>query len=117
MGWAPHVASYGPLVLGIGNKAVTAANDELMQQPGAHRVRLACMEAAFDGYALACALTKRGGDGSGRSFSRGADSSRFEGRAVQAGPALETWPHAEVTAAVDAAGATMLFTGRRHFRH
>ncbi len=95
MGWAPHRTSYGYFSTGLAFKAIRSANDEL-QNEGFRLIRYACIEAAFDGYALACELSGKGGDGSGRAFERGADASRFESRAVQAGTALDGWAHADV---------------------
>lgn len=95
MGWAAHATSYGTLCNGLALKAIRAANDELRNE-SLRLIYYPCLEAAFDGYALACELSAKGGDGSGRAFERGADASRFEGRAVKAAPALDDWSHGAV---------------------
>lgn len=103
MGWAKHAVTHGVFVKGMVRKAALAANDEVKSWAA---LGFACSEAVFDGYALACELSGRGGDGSGAAFTSDASASRFETRAVQAGPRLDTWPHAAITRAlIDELGA------------
>jgi uncharacterized protein (TIGR02996 family) len=80
--------SYGTssyLAASVAIEAQRKANDEL-RGDAAFQLRAQCVEAFFDGYALASALAPMQGEP--RVFVRGADSTRFVKRSVGAGAAL-----------------------------
>jgi uncharacterized protein (TIGR02996 family) len=95
-GWAAHV---GLPAVGIANKSIV--NHELGDDRGLVRQR--CLEAVYDGYELARALTGLGGDGAGKAFARNADASRFETRATKSGKLLAAGPLAETADTILAA--------------
>lgn len=95
MGWAPHPSDFLPLAVALSNAAIKEAVDDLKW----FRVlRLPCVEAAFEGYALAAALTGVEGRNTGKAFKRAADSSRFIKTAVRAGDKLRESPTAALAA-------------------
>lgn len=57
-------------------------------------------DALFDGYALACALSKKGGDGTGRALKRPADVTRFARGAVALALEIKQWMHLELLRAL-----------------
>lgn len=89
MGWASHPSDFMPLAVAVSNTAISEANDELTWF---RLLRLPCLEAAFEGYALAAALTGLVGKNAGKAFTRAADSSKFLKTAARAGGKLKQGP-------------------------
>jgi len=99
-GWAAHALGTTATAHTLTSAAVARAFDEagVNERPLALMNR--CVEAVFDGYELACALTARGGDGTGRALKSAAAVTAFAKRAAKAGPAVDAGPLAEVVAAL-----------------
>jgi|GEM_PF-3207362 len=94
VGFAPHVFTYLPISHTLGGAALQSANEERLQDLLVVQFRV--IDAVFDGYALACALTGKGGDNSGTAFTRGADAARFSTRQGKHGKALRAGPLGDV---------------------
>lgn len=96
VGMAPHAFSCLPIANTLAGAALHGANEERLQALAPLMPR--AVDAVFDGYALACVLTRRGGDNSGTAFARGADATRFAGRSSKLGKALKQGELAAIAA-------------------
>lgn len=77
----------GCISYGLANKALGAVTDEL-GRADTLMVRDLCIEAMFDGYELAGAITGVEAKNQGKAFARGNDTSRFETKVTRSGAAL-----------------------------